>query len=305
MTWAVAEGGTKTTNNLISKLIGIASGSFLGAVVAYLVTASFQAAGAFVGSRLAKISLKVSRQQLWRCILFGTIATMSGWVVVWVFTYPGSSVGVVAFIATMSIIPGALIDWLFFGHPMRPRQWLGIGLFLLAGYMILNFPPLSLLAQPPTWVMIAGLIPLFMALNEALTQAQADQTMARLHPLANTFWVGTTSVVVSIAASLAVVWRVGGQLDFPVIYWLGAAAKGLVLVGMISFKLLSYQGGGTIAIKKLVMQGSYLISAMLLGVLFYADESLTLGKVMAVVVYFVAFSLTDNNTWSYLRRRSF
>lgn len=48
-------------------------------------------------------------------LLFGAIATAGTILPIWLFTFDGADVGIVSFLITLTIIPGTLIDWLFFG----------------------------------------------------------------------------------------------------------------------------------------------------------------------------------------------
>ena len=84
-------------------------------------------------------------------------------------------------------------------------------------------------------------------------------------------------------------------------FWRAVIAFGLVVTGGVAFKLLSYKGGGSIAVKKLVMQGTYLITATLFGALFYA-EPFTVGKAVGIAGFVLAFVLMDQGTWEFFHR---
>ena len=84
-------------------------------------------------------------------------------------------------------------------------------------------------------------------------------------------------------------------------WWYVPFLMGLVTLTMISFKLLTYKHGGTIAVAKVVMFGTYLIGATALGVIFF-NEPLTLGKVIGIGGFFAAFSLTDREAFQTLKK---
>ncbi|OGY44833.1 MAG: hypothetical protein A3J62_02435 [Candidatus Buchananbacteria bacterium RIFCSPHIGHO2_02_FULL_38_8] len=301
--WAAAEGGTKASNSLISKFIGVATGSFFGAVVASLVVAIIQMIGGLIGARVQRRSLSLMPQQFLGVIAFGTIATLMSWLIVYVFVFPDSDLGVVVFLISLSIIPGAFIDRLFFGQPIRSHQWLGITIFLLAGYAILGFPSLYMLINIPIWVIISLVLALLLAINEAITEFQAHFDAAELYPMVNNFWIGLTNVVLSVIAMMFLLDSFYQFKEFSLAFWAGSVTKGLLVLIMISFKLLSYQGGGTIASKKLVMQGSYLILSTLIGAVIFIDESLTIGKILGMILFFIAFILTDERNWQNFTKR--
>ena len=300
MKWAMAEGGTKTLSRLLNKYVGIASGTFAGSLAAYAVVSAIQMLGGLAGTTIRGRSIFISPPQLLGAALFGITASIMSVLAVFSFTYEGADVGITTFIVTMSIIPGALIDWVFFKHPLSPRQWLGIAVFIAAGYAVLNFPEIRTLLVLPPWVWLTFGIALLGAVNEGITQWQAQRKIDPLDPLVNNFWIGLTSVLTS-GGALVVFGGLHSISQLPGRFWLGSAAIGFIVIGMISFKLLAYKGGGSIALKKLIMQAAYLISATFTGWLFYA-EPLTVGKLVGMAGYLVAFTLMDKGTWELARR---
>lgn len=303
MKWTVAEGGTKTISRLLNKYVGVASGTFAGALAAYSVVSAIQMVGGLFGAVMRRKGILISGPQLIGGVIFGITASVMSFLGVFSFTYEDADVGITTFIVTMSIIPGAFIDWAFFKHPLNLRQWTGVGVFLAAGYAMLNFPEFKTLLALPPWVWLTFGIALLGAVNEGITQWQAQRKVDPLDPLVNNFWIGLTSAIISGGALAAF----GGRRSvshLPLHFWLGSAAIGFVVIGMISFKLLAYQDGGSIALKKLIMQATYLISATALGWLIYA-ETFTLGKATGISGYVVAFILMDQGTWQYLSRKVF
>lgn len=303
MKWAVAEGGAKTISRLLQKFVGVASGSVAGAFMTTMVIGAIQVMGGFTGGQWRKAAIVVTPLQIFMAVLFGINATVMTVLGVVSFTYPGADVGITTFIVTMGIIPGAFIDWVFFRHPLNVRQWFGVVTFLLAGYAMLDFPPVVVLLALPPWVLLTFGIALFGAINEGITQWQGRRKINPLDPLANNFWIGlTTLLACAIGLTLIGGWR-GGRF-FPGKFWVGSAIIGVVTLGMISFKLLAYRGGGSIALKKLIMQATYLITATILGWITYA-EPLTAGKILGMAGYVVAFTLMDRGTWEFVSDQLF
>ena len=302
MQWAVAEGMAKSVGRLLHKFIGVASGSLAGALWStFLVGAIQTASGILVAPLLRGRSLWAGWGRITGGILFGIIASVMTVLAVVSFTYPGADVGITTFIVATSIIPGAFIDWAFFRHPLKGRQWLGVGVFLVAGYAMLNFPPLDALALLPPWVWLSAGIALLAACNEGITQWQGRGGAERLDPLVNNFWVGLTTLVCT-GLGLLILGSWGAGRAFGWGFWIGSALAGIVIVSMLSFKLLSYQGGGSIALKKLIMQGTYLTAATILGMLVYR-EPFTPGKIIGIVGFFIAFTFMDEGTWQFMTHR--
>lgn len=298
MKWAVAEGGTKTTSRVLQKFAGIAGGSLSGSLVTLLIIGVIQALGGLIGALCRRKQIRISASQTSGAVFFGLIASTMSVLGLFSFTYPEADVGITTFIITMSIIPGAFIDRIFFQNSLDIRQWLGIVVFLSAGYSVLNFPPLATLFVLPPWVVMTFGIALLSSFQEGITQWQARRKVNPIDHFVNNFWIGLTAVVYSLLA-ITLIGGWGTLRGLTLIFWIVSATIGINLIAMISFKLLAYKGGGSIALKKLIMQATYLVAATLLGWLVHG-EPLTFGKILGMGGYAVAFTLMDRGTWQYL-----
>ncbi|MEK7560026.1 MAG: hypothetical protein AAB522_01865 [Patescibacteria group bacterium] len=115
------------------------------------------------------------------------------------------------------------------------------------------------------------------------------------------FWGGITTVV---CCALAILWLgnltesgTGASLTQLIVFGI---VLGIIIVGMWSFNLLSYRGGASIALKKLVMYGSFLTAAMIMGVIFFG-ETFTAAKAVGILLYVVAFIFMDPKTWKFVK----
>lgn len=240
MKWAVAEGGAKTVGRVLGKYVGIAARTLPGGLLATLVIGTVQMVGGFLGATLLRrVRLAAGGPQIFGAVCFGVIASVMTLLGIFSFTYEGADVGITTFIVTMSIIPGALIDWAFFRHPLNARQWFGVAVFLFAGYAMLNFPELGALLALPPWVWLTGGIALLGAVNEGITQWQARQKVQPLDPLVNNFWIGLTTLVCCVLGlALTGGWDTIHALARS--FWIGSAVIGVIVVLMVSFKLVAY-----------------------------------------------------------------
>jgi len=168
---------------------------------------------------------------------------------------------------------------------------------------MLGFPALGAILVLPAWVWLTFIAMLLQALNEALSQATK-----KMNPYPNNFWVGTATAAACAVALITVTPGLGSLkpliIGAPQALWVGAILGGIIVAVMIAVKLITYRKGGTIAFKKVIMQGNYLITAALAGILIFA-EPLTIGKVVGTLGYFVAFALMDNTTWTFLSQKFF
>lgn len=282
MKWAVAEGITKINGHLAAKFAGISRQSLTDAFSFTLIIGLFLAISGFIGAKLRGKKIFSSAKVIVGGVTFGLVATIMTVLGVVCFLYPGADVGVVTFIYTCSIIPGALIDRFYFSAHFKARQYLGIMVFLAAGYGIVESPNIGI---SQIWVWIAILLALLAALNEAIMQLSKNSD-----PMINNFLIGITIVTCCVAGLSWYGWEFLENSTKS--FWIVSILAGINVVGMLTFKLFAYREGGSIAFKKLIMQGVTLIGTILLGAVFYG-ESLTAGKLFGMVVFFPAFILTS------------
>jgi len=302
MKYALGEGLAKMAFRVTAKLVGMSGGSLGNAFLATFVIGVVQMIGGLIGTIVRRDALFPGWKLVFSSMWFGLFAFIMAVAVIYAFTYEGADVGITTFIVTLSIVPGAFIDWIFFKNPLKARQWLGIGAFLAAGYAILDFPAFEVLTKLPPWVWITFIIPFAVAINEGITRGISLSPVSS--PFANNFWIGLTTIVLC-AAGIFIMGTddIAGQLEgLSTKFWLGATFGGLIILTMISFKLLAYKGGGTVALKKLIVMGTYLITAVIMGSLVYG-ESLTAGKIVGIFGFFVAFTFMDKGTWEVVSKR--
>lgn len=295
MKWTLCEAGTKTASKVLQKVVGNVSASLAHTFLATMIIGLVQIVAGLVMTRFQKVKLLGDRANIVGSCLFGCFAVVSTVLAFGAFYY-GGDMGVNTFIITLSIIPGALIDRFFFNHKLNGREWSGVFVAILAGYAILGGPSLAEFTKLPLWVWLSFGTMCSVAINQGITQK-----VKKVDPFVKNFWGGLTTVILCLVA-LVVLGRVGIIFDFsssaPKL-WAVSVVIGLIVVGMWAFNLLSYKGGAYIALKKLVMNGAYLITAMITGALFFS-EKLTSDKLIGIVFYFAAFVLMDKGTWEFV-----
>lgn len=298
MKWTLIEALTKTSSKILQKFVGVVSSTMSHVFFATMVVGLVQVIGGFSMARKRKTPLLCDQAEVIGSCAFGFFAVVASALSFSVFLY-GGEIGVNTFIITLSIIPGALIDRIFFGKRLMKRQWLGIVVGILAAYSILDWPSLSAFADMPLWVWLSFGITMSVAINQGITQK-----IKKVDMFVKNFWGGLTTVVLASSAIFAL-GSAGLFVDFSSQMgklWGVSALVGLIVIAMWSVNLLAYKDGASIAIKKLLMNGSYLTMTMIAGILFFG-EALTLGKVVGVVLFFAAFSLMDNAIWNYFVSR--
>jgi drug/metabolite transporter (DMT)-like permease len=178
------------------------------------------------------------------------------------------------------------------------RQYIGILVAILAGYTVINTPSLTDIKTMPLWVWLTVLNMLGVAINQGITQK-----IKSIDPFVKNFWGGLTAVVLGLACLFFV--PLDTIIKYPALPKLVGVSilVGVIVIFLWCFNLLSYKNGAYITLKKIVTQGSYMVLAMLTGAMFF-HESLTVLKMLGVVLYVIAFVMVDTITWNRLFAKS-
>ena len=298
--FATLEGLSKTVSGVVGDLIGRSMATIELGCVAAMMIGIVQAAGGFVGfwrrvlSGKAELSSLIPNKSILWAVAFGFMAGIPGTVIgLYTFTL-GSEFSARTLLISASIVPGAIMGRYVWGSvtdPLGLRQWVGMGIFIVACWAILGFPT-NFELKP--WVWWTLVITFTQPVNEFLSRKAAD---AKLDPWTNNFWVGISTVFWTFFALVIWVSVFGpSEQHFSGTFVVGSFACGVIVTGMIAFKLLSYAGGGTIALKKLIMQGTFLATFTLVGVFLY-DQPFGLGHIIGIGLFLPAFAFMDSDTW--------
>lgn len=296
--WAIFEGLTKMISRIIQKVIGTVSntwgGTFLAAGIVGLVQVI---AGGLIykkkGGKLLGDPVGALGSMLYG--VFALTATVFGFAT---FLY-GGDVSTSTFIITLSIIPGMIIDIIFFKYKSTLREWAGILVAVMAGWAVLDFPKMDMLLSLPMWVWFSFATMMSVAINQGITQKVRE-----VDPMFKNFWgglvalIGTLVVIISTSKSdLLWSFTVNSKL------WLSSLVVGIIVIAMWSFNLMSYKIGASIALKKLVVNTTYFLGTMVLGTILYGEQ-ITGGKLTALPLFLIAFVLMDKKAWDYVTGRS-
>lgn len=295
MKWAVYEGLTKTLSRILQKTVGVASNSWGGTFLASGIVGLVQVVIVTVFELShRKLGLFKDFKGALGSSIFGILALTST-VLGFATFMKGGDISTSTFIVTLSIVPGMLIDIIFFRYKSNLREWIGMSVAIFAGYSILGFPRLEEVLKMPSWVWLAVGNMMTVAINQGITQA-----VKKVDPLFKNFWGGLMALI--LAPLLMVVIGQGEllfQFEKNMKIWYASILIGFVVIAMWSFNLLSYQCGASIALKKLVMNATYLVSTLIIGALFF-HEKITAGKMLAPPLFCCAFILMDQKMWNYV-----
>jgi len=290
--YAVGEGLTKVINNSLGKVVGLAGGTFGTSIFVVLIMGTVQMFGGLLIAIVSGQKIFPGWKLVGGSVLFGTVAAIISIAGLYAFTFEEADLGIFVFISLFGLLPGVFIDWAFFKTPLTSLQWLAVGVFLFGGYGMLDFPSLTELLSLPPWILIAFIVPVGVALNEGITRGISQSKIS--NPFVNNFWIGMTSITIS-ASILIFVNPFNILSTLPIQFYVLPVFMGFVTLTMISLKLLAYKAGGTIAFKKIVMQGTHLIAAILVGLLFFG-EVITFGKIVGISAFLISMFLMERKT---------
>ncbi len=296
--WAVAEGLAKTFSAIFQKLVGVAMGTLeMGCIAAALIGIVQMAAGfcgwAVKSKRDPKALQKLvpDVRSVLCVVLLGFFAGIFGTVLsIYTFTL-GADMGVRTLLISSSIVPGSILAAIIWPKTdsLGARQVAGISVFLIAMWAMLGFPSLASIATLDTWVWLVLLLALVASFTELLSRSMA----LKFDAWSNNFWIGGSTAFFSLCTLVVLgVWQGGVSLNLSSVFLQGIIAIGFIVVAMAAFKIWTYQGGGTIALKKIIMPGTYLVTSIFAGAAIYG-EPLTAGKMVGVALWFCSIYLAD------------
>lgn len=291
--WTVLEGLTKTASRTLQKVAGNASNGWAGTLLAAGIIGFIQVIFASLNMFKNGQELFSDKKGILGSMLFGLIAF--GSTVLGVATFlQGGDISVSTFIVTLSIVPGMIIDVVFFKYKPRSQEWLGMVVAIIAGWAVLNFPTISDKSMP-TWIWFSLGNMMSVAINQGISQK-----IKSVSPMFKNFWGGMVALVLA-PIIIILIGKGGFLLSFSdnKILWFTSATIGFIVIAMWSFNLLSYRDGASIALKKLVMNGTYLVSTMLLGYLIFHEE-ITIGKLTAIPLFVFAYVLMDKKAYDFI-----
>jgi drug/metabolite transporter (DMT)-like permease len=298
--WSIGEALTKTLTKIIQKLVGGVSFLFAHMVLAAFVISVVQTTVGYGVLRKRGVSIWCGKRLVTGALLFGVVAFFMTVLAFSVFLprYSGS-VGISTFIITLAIFPSAVIDSLVFKDRFSLRTLGGFVLGIFAGYIVLGLPSLQELLELPAWVWLSCGVMILGVANELISRQ-----IKAIHPMAKNFWGGVGTLACCLVAllfldSFAVLLPTTDNLRR--IYALSSIV-GLLVLAMWSFKVMSYKTGAGIALKSLVMNGTYLSTTMIAGMLFF-NEAVAATKFLGILLYVVAFLIANDATWQYVRSR--
>ena len=287
--WTLMESATKAFEKYVAKgMLGVSVDSIEIIFTITLFIGAVQFTSGMVSRLWVKEKLFSGIDYIGLSMLFGAVSVTMQFTFILAYAKYGADLAIAALISSTSIIPALLMDRLF-GDRLFTQQYFGMAIFLLAVYAMLGFPSIAELIVLPLWVFIVAINALLSVINESISRR-----VKKMHALTKNFWVGLSSLIISsIALTILSKWNYYyiANLNF----YFGAILLGFCSLGIVSFKLISYGGGASVMPKKLLLRGSNLIIAAMIGII-WLGEYLSFGKILGIALFFVAFPMVQKKS---------
>lgn len=290
--WSILESFIRVAASALQKTIGALMVSIGPVLYGTSVMGLTQGAIGFLFAKITKQKIIVEKTLIIGSVMFGVLATICTICSFSAFSH-GGQIGLHSFITTLGIIPGAVIDRLFFNHRFNKLQIFGIFIAIIAGYTAIGAPSLSELFKLPMWMLFSFLTMLGMAINQGISQK-----IQNINPLVKNFWGG---MAIFLLAGLAVIFF--GSLNpigsYPI--KIAQVSSQIAILGVLlwTVNLYAYKGGAFIAIKKLVVNGGLITISAIWGAMFF-NENISIFHIVGFLLYCLGFTLVDKNTWDFI-----
>jgi hypothetical protein len=304
--FAVSEGIFKTVHMWIFKIIGSTFAAPLFFVSTFVVGV-IQIVGGLLVNLRSRYEIFPKTKYIIGSLLLGVIAVYTAVVPMYIFSISGASLALIAFIISLILIPKALFDKVLFRDPITPFQLMSVPLFLFGLYALVGFPGFDQITSLPSWAWFALTLPVAIIAEEFLTRSFK---VGVISPWVKNFWIGVSTVVVSVISFIVIkpfsilldlIKNLSGDM------WFLFVLLGLSILTGVFVKQRTYMHGGSIAAKKITMIGTYLISSLVVGVLFFTNP-LTIGEIVGIFALITGYFFVEQETFNqflfYLRKAS-
>lgn len=297
--WALGEAAFRVTSITLLKVIGTLASTLGQLTLSTLIIGSVQVIAASTVLVYKRTSIWAPKRQIFGSVAFG-IGAFFGTMLPFAAFMLGANLAVYTFLALLAIIPGALIDRVFFGEKLVVRQLGGIALAVFAGWLVMNMPNLQELATLPLWAWLALINACTLAINQGVTR-----WIKEVDVWVKNFWGGVGTAVLCVATFLVLgpetVASIATSASLPIAAW--SAVIAIVVIGLWSFNVLAYRSGASIPTKNVLVNGAYLFGALTVGFLFFG-EPVHAAQLFGILTYIVAFVFINTTVWKYLTNKN-
>lgn len=294
--WAAAEAGFRALSMTLIKVIGSLSSVVAHTILSTLVIGAIQsivAGGVLTGKRMTPW---VEGRLVFGSILFGVGAFINSVIAIVAYMY-GANIAIYPFLPLLAIVPGVLIDRVWFGEQLVLRQFIGIAFAIFAGWLVLDAPSLADLLDLPIWAWLGLLNALGLAINQGFTRWVKD-----VDPWVKNLWGGLATFLLSVVALIFL----GHNLEIflapeaqRILLW--SVAIAFVVIGIWSFNVIAYRDGAVIPTKHIFVNGAYLAVMLFVGFIGF-KESVSVVQIGGMGLYLGAFVLVNSEVWKYTVR---
>ena len=286
--FAFSEGILKTLQLWLLWVISLVVSVFPIVFIAVFVVGIIQIVGGLIINLRSRYEIFPGTRYIMGSLLLGIVSVYMIILPIYIFSLQHTDFSLLAFVIALAIIPGVLLEKVSFRDAFRPAMFIAIILFFFGTYAFLGFPSLEQLVALPKWILLSFTLPAAALINEFIVRSFKTNIVS---PWVNNFWAGAATAIVCVVAFL-----ISGQAEsfftslslIPQSSWLLFLVLGFLVLSGVFVRQRTYMHGGSIASKKIVMTGMYLVSAFLVGLLVFS-EALTVGKVVGIIALLGAY----------------
>ncbi len=294
--WALGEACFRALSMALIKVIGGIAQTFGNLLLSTLIIGVVQTISAGSVLSIKKIHPLPGARLVLGSVLFG-IGAFLNTVIAFAAYMHGANIAVYTLLTLLSIVPGAIIDRLWFGERIELRHILGIGLAVIAGWFALNTPDVNEVTELPLWVLLGLANAIGLAANQGVSRWVKD-----VDSWVKNFWGGCTTFVLCAAVLvLSGSWADAfDQNAGQIVFW--SVIIAFVVIGIWSFNVIAYRDGAAIPTKHIVVSAAFMGLVMATGVVVF-HESVFLAQIVGVGLFVAAFTLMHEDSWKYITRK--
>ncbi|MFH1523275.1 MAG: DMT family transporter [Patescibacteria group bacterium] len=301
--WAWGEAVAGAISLLIMKKAGLKMEIIDQVIIMVLALSLFQVLISLIIAWIRGEKLFYRRRDFFWLSLFGIVIFFIDILAFVVFNLGGKMI-IFSFIFSLSIIPGAVLDRFWFKKEFSKRQFIGIGVAILATYSMFNWPEIggiNAMRMLPLWIWLSIVASFFAAAIQGISFKIKDTTSPLvMNILGGSMVVMLALLILTARGNLSLL--VSTDPPYPLL-WMLSIVLGALVVGQWVCNITSYKYKNVfIAMKMLVVRGTFLFLAVLLGVIFL-QETFGIAQLIGMILYLGAFILIKEDIWQFLYQK--
>jgi hypothetical protein len=295
--FAISDGLFKTVHMWLFKIIGSLLISLPLFFISTFIVGIIQIIGGLSANLRSRYEVFPRPRYIIGSLLLGVTALYTAIIPMYIFSVSDADIALIAFIISIILIPKALLDKFLYRDPITLIQLISIPLFLFGFYAIVGFPSIEQIKIMPFWAWLALSLPIVILIEELITRVSCVGVVS---PWVKNFWIGVSTTILSFVAFIVLepISMFSNILkNLPFEFWFLFIVLGLSILTNVFVRQRTFMYGGSVALKKITMISSYLISSLIVGILFFGNL-LNFGEVLGVIALIAGYFFVEREAFS-------